>query len=231
MDSLLWTCLTQSGSHRCAYISPRSRQRTIKCCALEVLCHSSLSNKVCNFFFWWLAISMTLLIVSVEVILLIRVYAVYDRNKRILYGLAGFFLLTLTTTVILWVFYREPELGLPPVYGITGCYAPTTSNLWGLSFVPAILNEIILCLFMLYKAWITYKNDYGSWLLKLLVQDSLLYFSSIFVVLLLNCLVFSFAPRNLVEIGLGWSYAVPCTMGSRLLLGMLQQASHVSISK
>ncbi|KAF8508278.1 hypothetical protein JB92DRAFT_2953667 [Gautieria morchelliformis] len=226
MDSLLWTCLTHSGSHRCAYISPRSRQRTIKCCALEVLLQDDYIDSIllfsCNFFFWWLAISMTLLI-DWDVNLL-QVYAVYDYNKRILYGLAGFFLLTLTTMVILW-------LGLPPVYGITGCYAPTTSNLWGLSFVPAILNEIILCLFMLYKAWITYKNDYGSWLLKLLVQDSLLYFAGIFVVLLLNCLVFSFAPRNLVEIGLGWSYAVPCTMGSCLLLGMLQKASHVSISK
>ncbi|KAF8503130.1 hypothetical protein JB92DRAFT_813843 [Gautieria morchelliformis] len=70
---------------------------------------------------------------------------------------------------------------------------------------------------MLYQAWITYKNDYGSRLLKILIQDSVLYFSSIFGVLLLNILVPFFVPRK-------WLYAVPCTMGSRLLLSMLQQA-------
>ncbi|KAF8527354.1 hypothetical protein JB92DRAFT_910888 [Gautieria morchelliformis] len=176
-------------------------------------------------FFWWLGISILLLNLSVEVILLIRVYAVYNRNKHILYGVVGFRVLTTAATVILWVFYLPTGLGLPPIDGITGCLSPTTSKLFGYSFVPTMLNEILLCLFMLYKAWITYKNDYGSLLLQVLIQDSILYFSSIFVVLFTNCMVIFFAPRILVQIGFGWEYAVPCTMGSRLLLSMLQQAS------
>ncbi|KAF8492932.1 hypothetical protein JB92DRAFT_3000748 [Gautieria morchelliformis] len=129
------------------------------------------------------------------------------------------------TTVILAGFNHATVLGLPPIDSMTGCFIPTASILFGLSYVPAILNEVILCLFMLYKAWITYKNGYDSRLLKRLIQDSVLYFSSIFVVLLTSCLVLFFAPRSLVLIEFGWLYAVPCTMGSRLLLSMLQQAS------
>ncbi|KAF8503135.1 hypothetical protein JB92DRAFT_3098798 [Gautieria morchelliformis] len=198
---------------------------------VQVLFHGSLSNKVCKFFVWWEAISIALITASVEVILIIRVYAVYDCNKRILYGVVALFLLLLITTGILWGFTGKvpdinilPSLGTHPIDSIAGCFAPTT-NLLGLSFVPAILNEVILCLFMLYQAWITYKNNHGSRLLKILIRDSVLYFSSISVTLLLNCLVTIFDPPFLRQIGFGWAYAVPCTMGSRLLLSMLQQAS------
>ncbi|KAF8508275.1 hypothetical protein JB92DRAFT_2953661, partial [Gautieria morchelliformis] len=105
------------------------------------------------------------------------------------------------TTVILAGFNHATVLGLPPIDGMTGCFIPTASILFGLSYIPAILNE----------------NGYDSRLLKRLIQDSVLYFSSIFVVLLTSCLVLFFAPRSLVLIGFG--------MGSRLLLSMLQQAS------
>ncbi|KAF8503127.1 hypothetical protein JB92DRAFT_813616 [Gautieria morchelliformis] len=107
---------------------------------------------------------------------------------------------------------------------MTGCFAPTMPNLFGLAFVPDILTEVIPCLLMLYQAWITYKSDYGSRLLKILIRDSVLYFSSTFGVLLLNVLISFFTPRKYVQIGYGWLYAVPCTMGSHLLLSMLQQA-------
>ncbi|KAF8511709.1 hypothetical protein JB92DRAFT_358347 [Gautieria morchelliformis] len=73
---------------------------------------------------------------------------------------------------------------------------------------------------MLYKAWQTYKNEYSSPLLKLLIQDSVLYFASIFVVLATNCLVFFVGPPGLVQIAQGWEFAIPCAMGSRLLLSM-----------
>ncbi|KAF8483190.1 hypothetical protein JB92DRAFT_3101739 [Gautieria morchelliformis] len=214
--------------------------------AVTVSFHGSLSNKVCiflgitaiysllNFIFssalftlggWLYPLALKVKEYLIKAILLIRVYAVYNRNKYILCGLAGLLLLTIITTIILWVFYQPPALGLPPIDGMTGCIVPTTSIFFGLSFIPAMLNEVILCFFMLYQAWITYKVEYGSQLLKILIQGSVLYFSSIFVLLLTNCLVLFFAPRSLMLIGVGWMYAVPSTMGSRLLLSMLQQAS------
>ncbi|KAF8532282.1 hypothetical protein JB92DRAFT_2844052 [Gautieria morchelliformis] len=179
--------------------------------AVTVSFHGSLSNKY----------SVILFNFSVE-----GKGTPHQSNKYILYGLAGLLLLTVTGTVILWLFYQPTALGLPPIDGMTGCFVPTTSILFGLSFVPTMLNEVILCLFMLYQAWITYKVEYGSRLLKILIRDSVLYFSSIFVILLTNCLILFFAPRSLVVIGFGWMYAVPSAMGSRLLLSMLQQASN-----
>ncbi|KAF8520816.1 hypothetical protein JB92DRAFT_2893654 [Gautieria morchelliformis] len=192
--------------------------------AVTMFFHGSLSSKVCSGFFWWEAISIIVLNVSVEVILLARVYAVYNSNKKIIYGVAGVRLVALVGTGIIWARYLPPGLGLPPIDGLTGCYAPTASRLFGFSFVQSSLTEIVLCFCMLYKAWITYKSNYSSPLLKLLIEDSVIYFSSIFGVLLTNSLVFFIAPRGLVLIALGWEYAIPCTMGSRLLLSMFEQA-------
>ncbi|KAF8518242.1 hypothetical protein JB92DRAFT_2903969 [Gautieria morchelliformis] len=174
-------------------------------------------TSTCSGFFWWEAISHVIYKMPLST-LSDRVYAVYNNNKRLVYGVAGFRLVTLVVTGVVWALYLPPGLGFPPIDGLTGCYAPTTSTLFGLSFVQSSATEIVLCSCMLYKSWITYKYKYGSPLLKLLVEDS------IFAVLLTNSLVFFTAPRGLVLIALGWEYAVPCTMGSRLLLSMFEQA-------
>ncbi|KAF8528273.1 hypothetical protein JB92DRAFT_2864167 [Gautieria morchelliformis] len=134
-------------------------------------------TSTCSGFFWWQAISITVLNVTVEVILMARVYAVYNNNKRLVYGVAGFRLVTLVVTVVIWALYLPSGLGFSPIDSLTGCYAPTTSTLVGLCFVLSGVTEIALCACMLYKAWITYKYNYGPPLLKLLVVDSVLYFA------------------------------------------------------
>ncbi|KAF8496035.1 hypothetical protein JB92DRAFT_1079229 [Gautieria morchelliformis] len=153
-----------------------------------------------SLFIWTRYFGHAALIVAVTVILLIRVYAVYNRNKHILYGMVGFRVLMTAATVTLWVFYIPIGLGPPPIDGITGCLSSTTSRLFAYSLVPTMSNEV-------------------------LIQDSILYFSSIFGVLFTNGMIIFFAPQILVLVGFGFEYAVPCTMGSRLLLSMLQQAS------
>ncbi|KAF8509615.1 hypothetical protein JB92DRAFT_2945030 [Gautieria morchelliformis] len=159
-----------------------------------------------------------------------RVYAVYNNNKRLIYGVAGVRLVTFVVIVVIWALYLPPGLGFPLIDGLTGCYAPTTSTLFGLSFVQAAVTEIVLCACMLYKAWITYKYNYGSPLLKLFVVDrSAFIVVFIFTAMFTNTLIFFIAPRGLVQIALGWEYAVACAMGSRLLLSMFKQASRQQI--
>ncbi|KAF8496044.1 hypothetical protein JB92DRAFT_1080305 [Gautieria morchelliformis] len=155
----------------------------------------------CSVFFWWQAITIVILNASVEVILLARVYVVYNCNKLVIYVLSG--------------------RGLPSLASLTGCSAPTTLNHFlAFAFVPPIVVESILCFCVLYKAWITYKNEYGSPLLKQLIQDSVRYFCSTFVVMSANLLVMSLASPGFMAFAFGWQYAVPCCIGSRLLLSM-----------
>ncbi|KAF8464349.1 hypothetical protein JB92DRAFT_3064495, partial [Gautieria morchelliformis] len=184
---------------------------------VTVMSHGSLSNKV------------LIASVSVDIILLTRVYAVYNRNKQLLYGMVGFQLITAATTIVLYVFYIPAGVGLPSIHNLTGCASPSVSRNLGACLFPRIASEAILCLLMLYKQWDRYRNEIGSSQLKPLVQDSIIYFfRSILAVHLTNLLVLYLAPRGLVLTAAGWEFAIPCTMGCRLLLNLFNHYGSAS---
>ncbi|KAF8504083.1 hypothetical protein JB92DRAFT_2969262 [Gautieria morchelliformis] len=143
---------------------------------VTVTFHASLPNKFCSAFFWLESVSVLIAIVSVDIILLARVYAVYNRNKQLLYGMVGFLLITTAVTMVLFGFYISPGVGLPSVDNLTGCAGPSASRNLAACFVPSLANAVVLCLFMIYKQWDRYRNEIGSSQLKRLVQDSILYF-------------------------------------------------------
>ena len=124
---------------------------------------------------------------------ILQIYVVYDKNKKVIAGLAGAILMATVATLVLWVFYfptgeaiqypystttifiTQSGKGSPPIYTLTGCYAANKPKLLFLSLVPAIVIEAILCICMLYKGWKIYINDYGSPILKLLIRDRLVH--------------------------------------------------------
>jgi hypothetical protein len=55
--------------------------------------------------------------------------------------------------------------------GLTGCYPLGTPALYFFIWIPLLVFETILCTLMLYKAWRTYKGEYGPNLLNLLIRD------------------------------------------------------------
>ncbi|KAF8523595.1 hypothetical protein JB92DRAFT_2884256, partial [Gautieria morchelliformis] len=195
---------------------------------VTVTFHRSLSNKVCSAFFWWEAMSYVLIAnVSVDIILLTRVYAVYNRKKQLLYGMASFRLITAVLTLVVEVFYVPAGMGSPSAPKLTGCFAPSVSRNLAAGFLPSLANAVVLCLFMLYKQWDRYRNEIGSSQLKILVQDSIIYFFCILAVHLTNLLVFYLAPHGLVLM-VEWELAIPCTMGCRLLLNMFNHHGSAS---
>ncbi|KAF8504250.1 hypothetical protein JB92DRAFT_2967659 [Gautieria morchelliformis] len=187
---------------------------------VTVTFHGSLPNKFCSAYIWLEAVSVLIAIVSVDIILLARVYAVYNRNKQLLYGMVGFQLITTAVTIVLFGFYMSAGVGLPSVDNLTGCYSPSASRNLAACFVSSLASEVVLCLLMLYKLWDRYRNEIASSQLKRLVQDSLIYFFCILAVHLMNLLAFYLAPRGLDLMPIGLGFAIPCTMGCRLLLNM-----------
>jgi len=184
----------------------------------------SVTIKFCEGFHWWETTSEAIVVLTIEVILVARIYAVYDRNKKLLAVLAGCFLAEITAT--LGLVYRGLPHGIPRPYDqLTGCYVSGQPAFYFLTWIPALIFETILCTLMLYKAWETYRlgGDKASPLLRLIIRDSVLYFSIIFVALVVNCLIWALASANLLEVALGWAAALPCSLGCRLLLNMRQR--------
>ncbi|KAF8580632.1 hypothetical protein K439DRAFT_289992 [Ramaria rubella] len=112
-----------------------------------------------------------------------------------------------------------------PVHDFTGCYVFITQFDF-ITWIPPLMFEAFLCFLMLYKAWTLYHGDLNDPLLRLIIRDSVLYFLTMFAVLLANCLFWalsSHVPFSLPDVAVNWSVAVPCALGSRLLLNIRER--------
>ncbi|KAF8582490.1 hypothetical protein K439DRAFT_1661809 [Ramaria rubella] len=181
----------------------------------------SLTNNVCQKFFYWEAVSTIVVIVSAEIILVARIYAVYDCNKcllRFLMGLGGAeFMTSLVAELI-----SLPKMPAATLPRQTGCYVLKVPSYTFIAWIPALIVEATLLSLMLYKAWKLFGEGGRFPLLRLLIRDSILYFSTNIAILLLNCFIWAFNVNHeiIVEVVLGWAIAIPCAMVSRLLLNM-----------
>jgi len=187
-----------------------------------VYVNPSVTITFCEGFHWWETTSEAVAVLTVELILMTRIYAVYDRSRKLLFVLGALFLAEIAGTLVI------VDIGLPhgiprPFPELAGCFVGAQPPLYFLTWIPALAFESVLCFLMLYKAWRMHKDEYSSALLNLIIRDSVLYFLTIFATLLLNCLIWALASENFLEIALGWAVALPCALGSRLLLNMRER--------
>lgn len=155
-----------------------------------------------------------------EIILQARIYAVYNRNKKLLVVLCGLFLLASGGGVLI------PSFGMPLDPGhfssLRSCYSTFRPPYYSVTWVPPLAYETVLCFVILYKAWTTHRDGGMSSLLTSMILDSFLYFLMIFAVLLVNCLIWALAPQA-INLGIGWVVAVPCVAASRLQLNVRER--------
>jgi len=182
---------------------------------------NSLTDEFCKGFIWWEGVSSPIALLGGEIILACRVYAVYERSKSLLAVLGVLVLAYGASAVVI------DYLGLHNVRHIivssAGCGTTDIPAWYFIVWIPGIVVESVLCLLMLYKAWWTYKEEARSPLLDILLRDNFLYFVTSLAVLLVNCLIWALRPQLFHDVALTWTIAVPCTMGSRLLLNMRER--------
>ncbi|KAF8526379.1 hypothetical protein JB92DRAFT_2872675, partial [Gautieria morchelliformis] len=177
---------------------------------------SAVSLKVCTGLRWWESALEAVAILSVQCILMTRIYAVYERNRKLL--------------VLFGVMYVAEIVGVLAITAIpgpsrlsTGCHVGPQPPLYFLTWIPLLICESILCFLMLYKAWTKYKSNCDSSLLRLIIRDSVLYFLTVFAIFLINCLVWALASQYYLHVAVCWTIAFPCSLGSRLLLNMRER--------
>lgn len=169
------------------------------------------------------AIVTTVSTIVMQVILQLRIYALYERNKKLL-----IFLLVLCTLqvgamatligVTMSQLKRVPIISTP-----TGCAYQGLLPVSTLFWVPGLIFEPILFLLVAWKAWGPDSTFPHIPLVRKIAQGSLLYFVAVFGELLVNTVVWAHAPQY-INIVNPWSAAIPSLLGSRLMLGMLEAA-------
>ncbi|KAF8586106.1 hypothetical protein K439DRAFT_1632025 [Ramaria rubella] len=178
------------------------------------------------------AASGQILVFSVEIILIMRVFAFYGRKRRLLYGLFVLFaceniaritILGLTIPKILVV--PSP---LPPNIHSAACLVLETPSLFSNYWVPALIFDSILFLLVAVRFVQTkLQAELDSpHVLVVFVRDGAWAFTMIFASMLWGTLAFELTPIK-GDIALTWLFSVLGFCGSRLILNLRSAAEEI----
>lgn len=191
----------------------------------SVMLLTSLPNdsQLCKGFRMWEGLAVMIAVMSTEVILMTRIYAVYDRNKLILFVMAVLFAANIASTALI-IYVGPPGGALSLSVYISGCHVVDRGFSYFLCWLPAFGFETTLVTIMLYRGLRTRERGLNSPLLNVVIRDSIIYFLVIFTALFVNCLIWGMSPQTFnVELSGCWTIAASCAFGSRLLLNIRER--------
>jgi len=186
------------------------------------------TTHLCNFSFQFEVYTALVAYLLAQAVMCIRVHALYSRSKFIfafllvLYIMQGAAMLGVEIAFDLSI----TIIGIP---ALTACDTTTgTTPFWIFAnWIPPIFFELILLSLTLYKAYEYYHMSSApdarpqSDLMRVFVRDQICYFIAI---VLAGTVTMFFqadpAESNLINIALNFTLAVPCIIGSRLLLNL-----------
>lgn len=195
-----------------------------------VLFNSSISSNLCATWFRWQGISGILSFTMGELILQLRLYALYSLNRKVLVLMGTVFAATFITsaTIMGFALARIKTLVVPKeILGVSIC---TPSNLHEITFffafwIPIMTCEALLCALVIFKAvrgWRRRENlrDSGKALVTVLIRDSIFYFLVLFVVYLTNTIIFVGGDAVRIEAAVNYAVSMSCVIGNRLCLNV-----------
>ncbi|KAF8589311.1 hypothetical protein K439DRAFT_418100 [Ramaria rubella] len=183
---------------------------------------ASLSNELYVRFIWWISIGAIASIVNSELILLVRIYAVYQRDMRVLLATGGLIAASALVSLLIDIIGVPKGLSRASL-GISGCAANVPSFFFA-GWIPFLVVETVLCFLMGFRALMVFQRGTNSPLLWLLIRDSVTYFLTIVSVVLTNCLIWAVAPIEWAPFALSWEIVLPCVLGGRLLLNIRERS-------
>ncbi|KAF8530269.1 hypothetical protein BU17DRAFT_60029 [Hysterangium stoloniferum] len=133
-----------------------------------------------------------------------KVYAVYERNVKLLILLSIIIGLGVLTSILLLSFHKPIVFGMH--FGLTGCGVDTLPRGFWFGALPSLILETILCFLMILKAIQHHRNGYISPLLTQMLKDS----------------VYALEGRELAPVAILWESTIACTLGCRLLVNIME---------
>ncbi|KDQ52891.1 hypothetical protein JAAARDRAFT_39840 [Jaapia argillacea MUCL 33604] len=189
-----------------------------------ILLSDTSSNKLCRVMFITQAWANCLAVWIVQIIVQLRVYAMYRRSRYIGSLIVTGFVIEIAAMVTLVTFESVGlEATASPVPGIQLCTVtkiPTfTYGFW----LAIMMFECLLFVLALYQAIGRFLKRRDRWrqqsLIDVLLRDNILYFFLIFQGYAQNAAVFTLPPMWIEIIG-SFSITWTCTMGCRLILNL-----------
>jgi len=174
------------------------------------------TRPTCNRFVIFEGASTVALISVCELILILRVYALYGRSTPI----AVFLLILLAVQISLSSagLHRGFAVHLPP--GITGCILTATSPFFATVWTAPLVTDTFIFILTVWRTCQYIKRSGRSPTIDIFLRDGIIYFCVIFMANMLNTLLYFTAPPDIKPIGASFSQIITSVMISRLVLNL-----------
>lgn len=201
-----------------------------------VLFTTHLSDSFCVKWFRWQGTTGLLVSMIAEIILQLRLYALYHLNRRVLVLMCGAFLVSAGTAAVIMgmVLTRiSAHSGLIP--GLPFCI-PVNVPSWFYTFwIPTLGFESLLCALALFRAFKDFRSrtslfQSGRHIVKILIRDSVIYYLIMFATYFTNLVIFLTGNVGVLESGIGFAVTMSCVMGSRLCLNIRDVHHELEVS-
>ncbi|CAL1715324.1 unnamed protein product [Somion occarium] len=165
----------------------------------------------------------------VDMILCVRLYAIYNKSKRVLFFLLTLlFACTISSIAVIAVVALRTRGTTTPAPGLSQCTIETPYKVLWLFWIPILVYESTGFSMVLYKAYQYLKERrllrgtsfHTDSLIAVLYRDSLLYFAGIFALYVTTCVIFSNPDPSISGIMDGPTLVLDAIMGSRVLFNL-----------
>jgi len=195
-----------------------------------VLFSPSVTDSLCRAAVRWQGFTGVFTFITTELILQMRIYAMYGRSKKILTLLVICFISSITAASgVVGAFTLAENVTATPFPGssIHFCVVTSIPSFFYATWIPIVTFETLLFSLALFKGYQSWKSEVptgwsGQVALNILIRDSILYFLVVFATYLTNMFIWIFGGAKLFELALGFVATMPTVMTQRLLLNIRQ---------
>ncbi|KAH9852531.1 hypothetical protein C2E23DRAFT_186884 [Lenzites betulinus] len=177
-------------------------------------------NKQCEAWIAYQLVGIEVLTIAVEVVLMIRVYAMYNRNRSVLTLVLVFFAAEITA---MWTILG---ISIPQITFTPQCLITSTPKVFPTYWTISLAFETTLFTLTLVRFATTAVASQlrKQSILYLLVRDGTWAYAIIFVVMLLNTLMYETQHNALAGVCYFWEISVMSFAGSHILLNLRRLA-------
>ncbi|TFK51893.1 hypothetical protein OE88DRAFT_1484003 [Heliocybe sulcata] len=190
-----------------------------------VFLKGDMSDNVSHNFFVFQGWASACVVWAMQVIMQLRVMAMYGHSKSLWIMLSSCFVAEVAAMgVILGMTYKVIIVAAEPLPGIAICTPIGIPDYFFAFWIPIVAFEFILFALVLYQgAWHAMESGNGwgpTSLMNILVRDSFMYFFLTLLTYVTNAIVWLTLSSTWLEVPEGFALAATCIMGSRLVLNM-----------
>jgi hypothetical protein len=189
----------------------------------------NIPTDVCIFVAKWIAWPTLLSLATVQLLLIVRVYAIYEQSKGIAAFLGILFIATIVSFVVIAILVLKGTIAGTGGDILPGCIFIAPPFLWT-SWIPPVIFESVVVFLTIYKVIEcrqkcrqNLQNPRTPRILYMVARDSLLYFIVMFAALFGNLLLSRFQKGYLSAVLVLPSSVIACIAASRMTIHFWQR--------